>query len=97
MTATAINSGATKYPWGTETYRETIKHKTSDAHPENTSMTGTHRLEVQLEGRTLLWEGKLSFSSDRENFYYRYSRKISENGQTVREKSWRETMPRDFQ
>ncbi|MCH9006064.1 MAG: CocE/NonD family hydrolase [Proteobacteria bacterium] len=97
VTATATNSGATKYPWGTETYQETIVHKTSDAHPENTSMTGTHRLEVKLEGRTLLWEGNLSFSSDRENFYYQYSRRISENGELVREKSWQETIPRDYQ
>ena len=97
VTATATNSGATKYPWGTETYQETIVHKTSDAHPENTSMTGTHRMEAQLDGRTLLWEGELSFSSDRENFYYEYSRKISENGKLVREKSWQETIPRDFQ
>ena len=97
VTATATNSGATKYPWGTEAYQETIVHKTSDAHPENTSMTGAHRLEVKLEGRTLLWEGKLSFSSDRENFYYQYSRRISENGELVREKSWQETIPRDYQ
>ena len=97
VTAIATNSGATKYPWGTETYQETIVHKTSDAHPENTSMTGTHRMEAQLDGRTLLWEGELSFSSDRENFYYEYSRKISENGELVREKSWQETIPRDFQ
>ncbi|MCH7820867.1 MAG: CocE/NonD family hydrolase [Proteobacteria bacterium] len=96
-TVTATNSGATKFPWGTETYLETIEHKTSDAHPENTSMTGTHRLELQLEGRTLLWEGQLSFTSDLENFYYEYSRKLSENGELVREKSWQETIPRDYQ
>ena len=97
VTATATNSGATQYPWGMETYRETIVHKTSDTHPENTSMTGTHHIEVLLEDRTLLWEGRLSFSRDRENFYYQYSRKISENGEVVREKSWQETIPRDFQ
>jgi len=60
-------------------------------------MTGTHRTEVQLEGSSLLWEGRLSFSSDRENFYYQYSRKISENGETLREKSWQETILRDHQ
>ena len=97
VTAIATNSGATKYPWGTETYQETIEHKTSDAHPENTSMTGTHRMEVKLEDRTLLWEATLSFTSDRENFYYQYTRKISENRESVREKSWQETIPRDHQ
>lgn len=96
-TATATNSGATQYPWGVETYNETIEHKTSDDNPENTSMTGTHRMEARLEGRTLLWEGELSVTSDRDNLYYKYKRKISENGETVREKVWAKTFPRDHQ
>ena len=94
---TATNSGGSRYPWGTETYRETIEHRTSDAHPENTSVEGTHRLEVTLEDRTLLWEAELSFSSDRENFYYEYTRRLSENGEEVREKTWTDTIPRDYQ
>ena len=95
--ATATNTGATRYPWGTEYYRESIEHKTSDSHPENTSMTGNHRMEVGLEDRTIVWEAELSFTSDAENFYYRYTRKVSEDGELVREKSWQETIPRDFQ
>ena len=97
VTLKATNSGARRYPWGTQTYRETIVHKTSDANPENTSMTGTHRLEVKLPNRLLLWEGELSFTSDLENFYYHYSRRVSENGMVVREKEWEDTIPRDFQ
>lgn len=97
VTVTATNTGATQYPWGTETYREAIEHKTSDDHPENTSMNGTHRLEVTLPDRVLLWEAELEFSSDVDNFYYRYVRRVSENGKLVREKTWDETIPRDFQ
>jgi predicted acyl esterase len=97
VTAVATNTGATRYPWGTETYHERIEHRTSDAHPENTSMTGTHRLEVTLPGRVLLWEAELSFRSDLENFYYDYVRKLSEDGKLVREKTWTKTVPRDFQ
>ena len=70
VTVTATNTGGTRYPWGTETYRETIEHRTSDEHPEKTSVKGTHRTEVALENRVLLWEAELSFSSDAENFYY---------------------------
>jgi uncharacterized protein len=94
---TATNSGGSRYPWGTETYRETIEHRTSDEHPENTSVEGTHRMEVTLEDRTLLWEAELSFTSDRENFYYEYTRRLSENGEEVREKTWTDTIPRDHQ
>jgi hypothetical protein len=97
VTVTATNTGAYEYPWGTETYRETIEHKTSDSHPENTSMTGTHRLEVTLPEREILWEAELVFRSDLNNFYYHYVRRVSENGVLVREKIWDETIPRDFQ
>ena len=97
VTAVATNTGATKYPWGTQTYRETIEHKTSDDHPENTSVKGTHRLEVTLPNRVVLWEAELDFSSDLENFYYRYVRRVSENGEVVRENEWEHTFKRDFQ
>jgi len=97
VTATATNSGGSRYPWGTETYRETIEHRSSDARPENTSVRGTHRMEVKLDERTLLWEAELSFDSDKENFYYEYTRRLSENGKQVREKTWSDTIPRDYQ
>jgi hypothetical protein len=97
VTVTATNDGATRYPWGTETYQETIEHRTSDAHPENTSMTGSHRMEVTLKDRVLVWQADLSFTSDRDNFYYRYTRRLEENGELVREKTWTDTVPRDFQ
>ncbi len=91
------NTGGYRYPWGSEIYRETIEHKTSDVHPEKVSVKGTHRMEVVLDKRTLLWEAELDFSSDRDNFYYRYSRRVSENGDVLREKVWHETIPRDYQ
>lgn len=96
-TATATNTGATRYPWGTERYTETIEHKTSDKNPQQTSMTGNHVLEVELPERTITWEAAISFSSDRDNFYYQYTRKVSENGELVREKHWNETVARDHQ
>ena len=43
------------------------------------------------------WQAELDFSSDRENFYYRYTRRLLENGELLREKRWEETIPRDFQ
>ena len=78
-------------------YRETIEHKTSDDNPENTSVKGTHRLEVTLTDRVVLWEAELDFSSDLENFYYRYVRRVSENGDVVRENEWEHTFKRDYQ
>jgi hypothetical protein len=95
--AVATNTGATQYPWGTEHYRESIEHRTSENEPWNTAMKGTHEIEVSLPGRILLWQAELDFSSDRENFHYHYTRRLLENGELLREKTWEETIPRDFQ
>jgi len=84
-------------PWGTEYYKELIEYRTSDANPEDTTQTGKHSFRVVLEGRELLWEGDTLLRSDRENFYYRYVRRLSEDGALLREKTWEETIPRDFQ
>jgi hypothetical protein len=95
--ATATNSGGYRYPWGTERYHETIRHEATDGEPAKVSLLGTHRMEVEMPGRTLLWEAELSFKSDHDNFYYSYLRRLSENGRTIREKTWTRTIPRDFQ
>ncbi|MGB5294571.1 MAG: CocE/NonD family hydrolase [Thermoanaerobaculia bacterium] len=94
---TATNGGGTRYPWGVERYGETIIHETSDQQPENTSVRGEHWTEVELEDRTLKWESELLFRSDLESFYYTYTRRLFENGELLREKTWRDTIPRDFQ
>jgi hypothetical protein len=39
-------------------------------------------------------EGTLSFTSDGKNFYYTYTRRVLENGKLIREKTWKETIPR---
>ena len=97
-TVVATNQGGVRHPWGTERYHETITHETNDRKPEETSMRGSHRMEVELlEGRKLLWEGALLFRSDRENFYYTYTRRLFENGALIREKTWSDTFQRDFQ
>jgi len=54
-------------------------------------------MEVTLEDRVLTWEAELDFSSDREFFHYRYSRRLTENGKLRREKHWSEDIPRDYQ
>ena len=93
----ATNSGGEQFPWGTERYVENIIHETNDDHPENTSMKGTHKMTVELKNRTLQWEAELEFRSDQQNFYYSYTRRLSENGKPLREKKWTDTIPRDFQ
>jgi hypothetical protein len=52
---------------------------------------------TQFNGRALVWEAELLFRSDLENFYYTYTRRLVENGAIVREKTWNDTIPRDYQ
>jgi uncharacterized protein len=93
----ATDRGGTRYPWGIEKYNETITHETNDDHPEATSLRGEHTLSVQLKDRTLTWEGHLVFRSDLDNFYYTYTRRLLQDGKLVREKTWNDTIPRDYQ
>jgi putative CocE/NonD family hydrolase len=95
--AKATNQYGTRYPWGTERIHETIRYEINDNAPADAGVTGTHRMEVELPGRTLIWDAELTFRSDRENFLYTYRRRLTENGKLVREKTWRETIPRDYQ
>lgn len=50
-----------------------------------------------LTGRTLRWESQVTLRSDRENFFYTNRRRLFENGMLVREKTWNDVIPRDFQ
>ncbi|MGH9464506.1 MAG: CocE/NonD family hydrolase, partial [Thermoanaerobaculia bacterium] len=97
VTVEATNTGGSRYPWGIERYRETIRHDATDDAPESASVLGSHRLEVELPGRSLVWEAELSLRSDGDNFYYTYLRRLSENGELLRAKTWTDTIPRDFQ
>ena len=93
----APNGGATQFPWGTERYSEAITHETQDAHPELTTVRGEYGLKVTLPDRTLDWQSDVEWRSDRDNFYYVCTRRLLKDGQLVREKLWRDTIPRDHQ
>jgi predicted acyl esterase len=95
VTAVATNEGASRMPWGVERYVERIEHSTSEKHPENTSMTGRHRMEVDLPGRELRWEAELVFKSDLTGYDYEYVRRVFENEALLREKKWSQRFPRD--
>jgi putative CocE/NonD family hydrolase len=97
VVAKATNNSGTRYPWGTQRSYETIRYDINDSAPADAAVTGTHRMEVELPGRTLVWDAELTFRSDRQNFFYVYRRRLTENGKLVREKTWRETIPRDHQ
>jgi putative CocE/NonD family hydrolase len=93
----ATNLGGLKYPWGTERSTESIAHEANDAHPEATSVTGDYSTTVALPDRTLRFEAHAVLKSDATNFHLVYTRRLLRDGTLVREKTWDQTFPRDFQ
>ena len=93
----ATNSGATKYPWGIARFEEEIEHRTSDDNPANTSVTGRYALTEELEDRTVRFEQDVSFTSDEENFYLKFDRRVLVDGELYGENQWDEAIERDFQ
>jgi hypothetical protein len=91
----ATNSAEEQYPWGKMKYTEEIRHTTNDNRPAETGLASVYTITAILPGRNLRWEGHLKFSSDTEHFYYQYTRKIYDNQQLIRDKSWNEKIPRD--
>ncbi|MEX0879209.1 MAG: hypothetical protein WD451_05700, partial [Thermoanaerobaculia bacterium] len=51
---------------------------------------------ITLKDRVLSWHAQLEVSSDAQNFYYRLKRELRKDGVPIREKTWQETIPRDF-
>ena len=94
--AIAENAGTMHYPWGSVRSTEHIEHSASDAHPEATSVKSELTQTIRLPDRVLLFEGVLDFRSDSSNFYYRYTRRLSRDGEPIRERTWEEIIPRDF-
>jgi hypothetical protein len=93
----ATSTSAERFPWGEQSRTESITHEAEDGKPESASVRGDYTTEVKLPERTLRWECTVQLRSDRDNFYYENSRRLWKDGVLVREKSWKETFPRDFQ
>ncbi len=59
--------------------------------------TGTHRMEVELPGRKLVWDAELTFRSDRENFHYSYHGACRRTASCCARRPGTRTIPRDYQ
>jgi len=95
-TLVAVNNEGAQYPWGQALSSEKITHSTNKHDPANTSVRTEYSRTILVAGRELLFEAVLDFRSDVENFYYVYTRRVFENGELLREKTWDETIPRIF-
>ncbi|HKT90353.1 MAG TPA: CocE/NonD family hydrolase [Candidatus Sulfotelmatobacter sp.] len=88
---------ASEFPWGKEDDSESLTYEGDDAHPETSSVRGEAESTFTMKDRTLVWRGHLLVTTDQENFYYRYTRELLKDGQMLKSKTWKETIPRDHQ
>jgi predicted acyl esterase len=86
-----------EYPWGKQDDYENLTYDADDAQPETCSVRGDAESIFTLKGRTLIWRGHLLVTTDQKNFYYKYTRELLKDGQTIKSKTWQETIPRDHQ
>ncbi len=93
----ATSTSASRFPWGEEHNTESITHEAHDDRPDSTIVRGEYSTTVTLKDRTLRWESRVVFRSDRESFYYTGVRRLSKDGVLLREKKWEQTIPRDHQ
>jgi uncharacterized protein len=87
----------TNYPWGKEVDYESLTYHVDDTHPETSPVEGEAESIFTLKDRELRWRGHLSVNTDQRNFYYKYTRELLKDGQLVKQKTWKETIPRDHQ
>lgn len=93
----ATNDSAYRLPWGERHQTEVITHESNDNHPEESSVRGDYTTTVKLKDRTLRWESSVVWRSDARNFYYTGNRRLLKDGVVVREKAWKDVIPRDHQ
>lgn len=96
-TVKLTNTDGYQYPWGKVYNDEEIVHTVNDRDPAKASTKSHYTTRIELDRRLLLFEGQLDFTSDEKNFYYSYTRKVTENGVLLRSRTWSETIRRDFQ
>ena len=86
-----------EFPWGRVEDVEHLTYDVDDARPEIAKVTGAGVTTITLKDRVLAWSAQLEVSSDARNFTYRLKRELRKDGVLIREKTWQETFPRDFQ
>jgi predicted acyl esterase len=86
-------------PWGSARYEERLRWTVEESRPANATCHGESITTVHQDdqGRELVWRGTLEIASDETMFHYRYRRTLDVNGERLREREWRDDVPRDHQ
>jgi len=79
-------------------YFENTHYQTDDVRPSDSLFLGNAGHSITLKsGRQLDVSTDIKVQSDQKNFNIEFSRKLFENKKLVRQKTWKEAIPRNFQ
>ena len=76
---------------------EEMQYETSHENPADSGFKGEAGHRIELGGRTLELKTNLGVRSNVTDFEVEFTRRIFENGKLVRERTWKESIPREFQ
>jgi predicted acyl esterase len=71
-------------------------YETSDSDPADSRFEGEAGRRIELEGRILEFRATVDVQSDEKNFHITIVRTVKENGEIVRTREWKESIPRMF-
>ena len=71
-------------------------YETNDDHPAESRFSGEAGRRIELKDRMLELRSTLEVYSDEKNFFVTVVRKLYENGKLLRQREWKETIPRMF-
>ena len=89
------DSRSATLPHGQRVYEATYTYWVQDDHPEAASLNAEASVTWQLEDRVLVWKSIYDMTSDKDNFYYSLKRELYKDDALIREKTFKETIPRD--
>lgn len=69
----------------------------ADDDPAKASFVGRSVVKSKWRGHDVEWRGTTELKSDAETFNYRHVRQLLRDGEVIREREWKERVPRDFQ
>jgi putative CocE/NonD family hydrolase len=74
-----------------------VEFSVADDDPAKASFVGRSSVKSKWQGHDVEWRGTTELKSDTETFYYHHVRQLLRDGHVVREREWKERVPRDFQ
>ncbi len=79
-------------------YRNSVTQSVDNLAPHIATFRGLGWERITFDsGRTIEMDADIDIRSDASTFHTRLTRRITENGTLLREKTWQEDIPRDFQ